>query len=243
LIESELFGHEKGAFTGATQQRKGRFELADGGSLLLDELGELTPSAQAKLLRVLQEQEFERVGGSETVKVDVRLIAATNRNLAEETAAGRFRPDLYYRLNVFPIEIPALRQRSSDIPPLARFFLDKYAKKFGKRIDGIAPAALDQLLNYAWPGNVRELQNVIERAVILSPGPLLEISLLANPKPGPQLGGLGTLEEVQRGHILRALEASGWVIAGPKGAAAVLGMNPNTLRSRMQKLGITRASV
>lgn len=241
LIESELFGHEKGAFTGATQQRKGRFELADGGSLLLDELGELTPSAQAKLLRVLQEQEFERVGGSETVKVDVRLIAATNRNLAEETAAGRFRPDLYYRLNVFPIEIPALRQRTSDIPLLARFFLDKYAKKFGKRIDSIAPATLNQLLNYAWPGNVRELQNVIERAVILSPGPLLEINLLANPRTGPQIEGLGTLEEVERDHILRTLDASAWVIAGPKGAATVLGMNPNTLRSRMQKLGITRS--
>ena len=155
-------------------------------------------------------------------------------------AHGRFRPDLYYRLSVFPIEIPPLRRRASDIPLLARFFLDKYAKKFGKRIEGIAPAALEHLLNYAWPGNVRELQNVIERAVILSPGPMLEISPLLNPRPNSQASGLGTLEDVERGHILRTLESTGWVISGPKGAAAVLGMNPNTLRSRMQKLGIMR---
>lgn len=188
----------------------------------------------------MQEQEFERVGGSETVKVDVRLIAATNRDLAEETAAGRFRPDLYYRLSVFPIEIPPLRRRAADIPLLARFFLDKYAKKLGKRIEGIAPAALDSLLNYTWPGNVRELQNVIERAVILSPSPFLDIGPLINPRLAPQAEGLGTLEEVERGHILRALESTRWVIAGPKGAAVLLGMNPNTLRSRMQKLKIAK---
>jgi formate hydrogenlyase transcriptional activator len=244
LIESELFGHEKGAFTGATQQRKGRFELADGGSLFLDELGELSLSAQAKLLRVLQEQEFERVGGSETVRVDVRVIAATNRNLADEVRAGRFRSDLYYRLNVFPVEIPALRQRTTDIPLLARFFLTKYAKKFGKRFDDIDAAGLEQLRHYAWPGNVRELQNVIERAVILSQSSLLEIAPLqpAHAHPEAATGKLQTLEAVEREHITRTLEATGWQISGAKGAAAILGMNPNTLRSRMLKLGIARAS-
>lgn len=243
LIESELFGHEKGAFTGATQQRKGRFELADGGCLFLDELGELTLSAQAKLLRVLQEQEFERVGGSETIKVDVRVIAATNRKLVEEVSAGRFRADLYYRLNVFPIEIPALRQRATDIPLLARFFLNKYAKKFGKRIKDLAPTGLEQLLNYSWPGNVRELQNVIERAVILSQGALLEISPLASsPLDNKSSQPLATLEQVEREHILRTLEKTGGVISGAKGAAGLLGMNPNTLRSRMQKLGIGKTA-
>lgn len=240
LIESELFGHEKGAFAGAVQKRKGRFELANGSSLLLDEVGELSPQAQAKLLRVLQEREFERLGGSETVKVDVRVIASTNRNLAAETAAGRFRPDLYYRLSVFPIEVPPLRRRVTDIPLLARHFLTKYAKKFGKPIDCIAPASLYQMLNYAWPGNVRELQNVIERAVILSQGPWLEISPLANVRTQPQAGSLGTLEEFERRHILRTLETTRWVIAGPNGAAALLGISPNTLRSRMQRLGIKR---
>ncbi|TAN68973.1 MAG: PAS domain S-box protein [Methylobacter sp.] len=242
LIESELFGHEKGAFTGATQQRKGRFELADGGSLFMDELGELSQSAQAKLLRVLQEQEFERVGGSETIKVDVRVIAATNRNLAEEVSLGRFRSDLYYRLNVFPVEVPALRQRVTDIPLLARFFLSKYAKKFGKRFDDIDPAGLDYLRQYAWPGNVRELQNVIERAVILSQGSLLDIAPLqpAHAHPAVATGKLRTLEAVEREHITRTLEATNWQISGIKGAAAILGMNPNTLRSRMLKLGICR---
>ncbi|HEY8159353.1 MAG TPA: sigma 54-interacting transcriptional regulator [Methylobacter sp.] len=242
LIESELFGHEKGAFTGATQQRKGRFELADGGSLFLDELGELSLSAQAKLLRVLQEQEFERVGGSETIRVDVRVIAATNRNLAEEVSLGRFRSDLYYRLNVFPVEVPTLRQRVADIPLLARFFLTKYAKKFGKRFDDIDATGLEQLKHYAWPGNVRELQNVIERAVILSQGPLLEIAPLQSVRAQPEAatGKLPTLEAVEREHITRTLEATGWQISGAKGAAAILGMNPNTLRSRMLKLGISR---
>jgi PAS domain S-box-containing protein len=243
LIESELFGHEKGAFTGAIQQRKGRFELADGGSLFLDELGELSLSAQSKLLRVLQEQEFERVGGSETIRVDVRVIAATNRNLAEEVSSGRFRSDLYYRLNVFPVEVPALRQRVTDIPLLARFFLTKYAKKFGKRFDDIDPAGLDYLRQYAWPGNVRELQNVIERAVILSQSSLLDIAPLQPDRAHPEAatGKLRTLEAVEREHITRTLEATGWQISGAKGAAAILGMNPNTLRSRMLKLGICRS--
>ncbi len=243
LIESELFGHEKGAFTGATQQRKGRFELADGGSLFLDELGELSLSAQAKLLRVLQEQEFERVGGSETIRVDVRVIAATHRNLAGEVSLGRFRSDLYYRLNVFPVEVPALRQRVTDIPLLARFFLTKYAKKFGKRFDDIDPAGLDYLRQYAWPGNVRELQNVIERAVILSQGSLLNIAPLQLTRTHAEAatGKLRTLEAVEREHITQTLEAAHWQISGAKGAAAILGMNPNTLRSRMLKLGISRS--
>ena len=244
LIESELFGHEKGAFTGATQQRKGRFELADGGSLLLDELGELSLSAQAKLLRVLQEQEFERVGGSETIRVNVRIITATHHNLAEDVALGRFRSDLYYRLNVFPIEVPALRQRVTDIPLLARFFLDKYAKKIGKRFDDIDPVSLDYLKLYSWPGNVRELQNVIERAVILSQGSLLEIKPLLSLSLGntdTQSQCLQTLEAVERDHIQRTLEETAGVISGSKGAAAILGMNPNTLRSRMLKLGIMRS--
>ena len=245
LIESELFGHEKGAFTGATQQRKGRFELADGGSLFLDELGELSLSAQAKLLRVLQEQEFERVGGSETIRVNVRIITATHHNLAEDVGLGRFRSDLYYRLNVFPIEVPTLRQRVTDIPLLARFFLDKYAKKIGKRFDDIDPVSLDYLKLYSWPGNVRELQNVIERAVILSQGPLLEIKpllslSLGNTDTPPQR--LQTLEAVERDHIQRTLEETAGVISGLKGAAAILDMNPNTLRSRMLKLGIMRSS-
>ncbi|QFY44102.1 PAS domain S-box protein [Candidatus Methylospira mobilis] len=243
LIESELFGHEKGAFTGATQQRKGRFELANGGTLFLDEVGELTAAAQAKLLRVLQEQEFERVGGSVTLKVDVRIIAATNRSLADEIAQGRFRADLYYRLNVFPIEVPALRERSTDIPLLARFFLDKYARKFGKRIRDVSALSLRRLLEYSWPGNVRELQNVIERAVILSSGPLLEVGqLLASHKSDDDAAqpGAETLAEVERSHILRTLEETGGVIAGPAGAAVRLGLNPNTLRSKMLKLGIGR---
>jgi PAS domain S-box-containing protein len=243
LIESELFGHEKGAFTGATQQRKGRFELADGGSLFLDEVGELSLSAQAKLLRVLQEQEFERVGGSDTIRVNVRLIAATNRNLTEEIGLGKFRSDLYYRLNVFPVEVPTLRQRVTDIPLLARFFLDKYAKKIGKRFDDIDPVSLEHLKRYRWPGNVRELQNVIERAVILSQGPLLEITPLlpSRGKAEAQPRGLQTLEMVEREHILRTLEETAGVISGAKGAAAILDMNPNTLRSRMLKLGITKS--
>jgi formate hydrogenlyase transcriptional activator len=242
LIESELFGHEKGAFTGATQQRKGRFELADRGTLFLDEIGELPPALQAKLLRVLQEQAFERVGGSETLEVDVRVVAATNRNLNEEVRAGRFRRDLFFRLNVFPIMIPALRERRSDIPLLARHFLGKYARKLGKPIGEISPAAMAHLAAYAWPGNVRELQNVIERAVILAQGPVLEVgpALDLRLEAPPQPESTGTLEDIERQHILRTLEQTRWVISGKRGAAAALGLNPNTLRSRMQKLGIER---
>jgi formate hydrogenlyase transcriptional activator len=242
LIESELFGHEKGAFTGAIQQRKGRFELADGGTLFLDELGELSLPAQAKLLRVLQEQEFERVGGSETIRVNVRVITATNRNLLDEIAAGRFRSDLYYRLNVFPIEVPALRQRVADISLLARFFLTKYAKKFGRQFVDIDPVGLEYLKQYPWPGNVRELQNVIERAVILSQGAVLEIPPLQSSQGNISAApvSLQTLEMVEREHILRTLEKTAWVISGPKGAAAILDMNPNTLRSRMLKLRISK---
>jgi len=242
LIESELFGHEKGAFTGATQQRKGRFELADRGTLFLDEIGELPLALQAKLLRVLQEQAFERVGGSETLKVDVRVVAATNRTLNEEVRAGRFRRDLFFRLNVFPITIPALRERRSDIPLLARHFLGKYARKLGKPIGEISPAAVAHLAAYAWPGNVRELQNVIERAVILAQGPVLEVgpALDLRLEAPPQPESAGTLEDIERQHILRTLEQTRWVISGKRGAAAALGLNPNTLRSRMQKLGIER---
>ena len=239
LIESELFGHEKGAFTGATLQRKGRFELADGGSLFLDEVGELSLSAQAKLLRVLQEQEFERIGGSETLRVNVRVIAATNRKLSDEINQGRFRSDLYYRLNVFPIEVPPLRERQGDIPLLARFFLNKQAKKLGKRFEDISPDGLKQLQHYTWPGNVRELQNVIERSVILSQGHWLEIPELTSNHPLP-MKSFQTLEGLERTHILSTLQATAWVISGPKGAAAILGINPNTLRSRMLKLGIKR---
>jgi transcriptional regulator with GAF, ATPase, and Fis domain len=240
LIESELFGHEKGAYTGATASRKGRFELADAGTLFLDEVGELSLPAQAKLLRVLQEQEFERVGGSQTIKVDVRVIAATNRDLAEMVKAGSFRADLYYRLNVFPLQVPPLRERSADIPLLARAFLARFARKLGKHLTAIDPESLAALQRYPWPGNIRELQNLIERASVLARGPAVHI-------PDPQ--GLpaaaagtaeGTLDHVQQAHILRVLDSTGWRIEGKDGAAARLGVASSTLRYRMQKLGIKR---
>ncbi len=245
LVESELFGHEKGAFTGATAQRKGRFELADGGTLFLDEVGELTASAQAKLLRVLQDQEFERVGGTHTLKVNVRLVAATNRDLAKMVKDGGFRADLYYRLNVFPIRLPSLRERPSDIPLLVRYFLDKFARKMGKSIRDLSSNARERLLRYSWPGNIRELQNVIERATILARGPLLEIDNAlelrlddqdATTAPQP----LASLEAMERAYILQVLERTGWVIEGEQGAAAILDLNPSTLRSRMQKLNIRK---
>jgi formate hydrogenlyase transcriptional activator len=175
LVESELFGHTKGAFTGALERRTGRFELADGGTLFLDEVGELPPETQVKLLRVLQEGEFEPVGSSRTQRVDVRIIAATNRDLAEAVRAGRFRSDLFYRLNVFPLEVPPLRERRADIPQLVMFFVSRFAKRFGKAVEGVSQDAMDQLVNYSWPGNIRELQNLIERAVVLSPGPVLAL--------------------------------------------------------------------
>jgi PAS domain S-box-containing protein len=242
LVESELFGHEKGAFTGATAQRKGRFELANGGTIFLDEVGELSASTQAKLLRVLQDQEFERVGGTRSLKVNVRVIAATNCNLADRVKTGHFRSDLFYRLNVFPLQLPALRERPSDIPLLARHFLDHFAKKMGKPIRDFSPKALEQLTHYFWPGNVRELQNVIERAVILAQGPLLEVDKslalhLEDPNAPPSFTA-GTLEEIERRYILKVLEECRWVIEGEAGAATILGLKPSTLRSRMQKLGI-----
>jgi len=247
LLESELFGHEKGAFTGAINQRKGRFEQAHGGTLFLDEVGELTASAQVKLLRVLQDQEFERVGGVQTLKVDVRLVAATNRDLARMVKDGTFRADLYYRLNVFPIRLPSLRERPTDIPLLAQHFLDKFAKKMGKTVRDLSPRSYEQLLGYPWPGNIRELQNVIERATILARGSLLEIGSAlelrlddqeATEVSEPEL--FGSLEAMERDYILKVLERTRWVIEGEQGAAAILDLNPSTLRSRMQKLNIRK---
>ncbi|NKE70280.1 sigma 54-interacting transcriptional regulator [Candidatus Manganitrophus noduliformans] len=243
LIESELFGHEKGSFTGALSRKIGRFELADGGTLFLDEIGDLPPEVQAKLLRVLQEHELERVGGTQTLKVDVRLIAATNRDLEKAVSEKTFRADLYYRLNVFPIALPPLRGRKEDIPLLTEYFIHKYAMKMGKRIEKIRQETMNRLISYPWPGNIRELENVIERAVILSKGPTLEIEdALLPPSDLPHRNekGLLPLEEVEREHILKTLEATRWVIEGPKGAAGILGLHPNTLRSRLQKLGIKR---
>ena len=251
LVESELFGHEKGAFTGATQQRRGRFELADGGTLFLDEVGELPLDAQAKLLRVLQEQEFERVGGARTLRADVRLIAATNRDLGRRAEAGEFRPDLFYRLNVFPVTVPALRERREDIPPLIAHFLAKAGRKLGRPFEGVAPGFLERALAYDWPGNIRELENVVERAAILSRGPVLDaIAPFAAPaaQAGPNAQAAapapaapaGTLEEVERAHIERVLGQTRWVIEGEQGAARALGLNASTLRGRLRKLGIRK---
>jgi formate hydrogenlyase transcriptional activator len=246
LVESELFGHEKGAFTGAHQQRRGRFELADGGSLLLDEVGELPLEAQAKLLRVLQEREFERVGGTRALRVDVRVIAATNRDLQAEVAAGRFRADLYFRLNVFPIRLPPLREHRGDIPRLLQHVAARIARRLGRKVDGIAPAFVERACAHAWPGNVRELENVVERALIMSRGgPLDGEGLLAaaSAVPAPMTGAApepASLLEVERAHIRRALDAARWTIEGEAGAARSLGLNPSTLRGRMRKLGIRK---
>jgi formate hydrogenlyase transcriptional activator len=253
LVESELFGHVKGAFTGALERRVGRFELADGGTIFLDEVGDLPLETQVKLLRVLQEREFEAVGSNRTVKVNVRVIAATNRNLEEAVAAGRFRADLFYRLNVVPLRVPALRDRRGDIPQLVMFFLARFAKEFGKPVEAVSQPTMDRLVAYDWPGNVRELQNIIERAAVLSSGRVLELGPdllpIGSSRTGPpgaeavsagQGAGVGTLEEVERRHIRAALEQSRWVIEGSAGAARSLGLHPNTLRSRMIKLGITR---
>jgi Nif-specific regulatory protein len=240
LIESELFGHERGAFTGALTRKIGRFELADGGTIFLDEIGELPLELQAKLLQVLQEGEFERVGGTQTIRVRVRVIAATNRDLAAAVETGSFRADLFYRLNVFPLTLPPLRQRQADIPLLVQCFLDRSAKKLGKPLHRLSEESMARVMRYAWPGNVRELLNVIERAAILARGPVVEIddALEQRLPPGDQPPPGSTLQDVERAHILRVLADTGGVIEGPRGAARILGLHPNTLRSRLQKLGI-----
>jgi formate hydrogenlyase transcriptional activator len=245
LLESELFGHEKGAFTGAIMQRIGRFELAHRGTLFLDEVGDIPLELQPKLLRILQEQEFERLGSTRTIRVDVRVVAATNADLAHKVADKQFRDDLYYRLNVFPVTIPPLRERREDIPLLVRYFTQKYARRMKKPLDSIPAKTMTGLTDYHWPGNVRELENVIERAVILSRGPELEISLSefkqqTKAAPADFPNSLSTLEEAEREHILRALGKANWMIGGPAGAALKLGMKRTTLQSKMRKLGIAR---
>ena len=242
LIESELFGHEKGAFTGATEQREGRFELADGGTLLLDEIGELPLDTQAKLLRALQHQAFERVGGSETIEVDTRILAATNRDLEAAVEADRFRSDLYYRLNIFPIELPPLRERAGDIPLLAVHFCERFAQRTGKDVTGLTPNAMAVLEGYDWPGNVRELANIIERAVILTREARIRAEHLSitNGDGGGQ-SGFDSLEAVQRQHIETALERTGGVVGGENGAARLLDVKRTTLLSRMDRLGVDPA--
>ncbi len=241
LIESELFGHEKGAFTGALTKKMGRFELADKGTIFLDEIGELPLDLQSKLLRVLQEGEFERVGGTQTFKINVRVIAATNRNLEQQSKTGHYRPDLYYRLNVFPIQLPALREREGDIPLLVQYFVRKFAVNFGKKIDRIPERMMSALQRYQWPGNIRELEHVIERAVILSEGSELEpIEWLSQPVGKAGFGKTATLEEMERQHIVDVLDQTNWRVSGEKGAAKILGINPTTLEARMKKLDITR---
>ena len=243
VIESELFGHEKGAFTGALTRRAGRFELANGGTLFLDEVGDLPLELQAKLLRVLQDGEFERVGGTQSLKVNVRVVAATNRDLERAVSAGRFRADLYYRLNVFPIDIPPLRKRPQDIPRLARHFVMLYASKMGHPVGAPGTDVLKKLSNYAWPGNVRELQNVIERAIILSPrGRFALGDLVTPPAEGSSKQAALSLEEVERQHIASVLEGTGWRVSGDGGAAKILGLKRTTLEARMKKLGLQRRS-
>jgi formate hydrogenlyase transcriptional activator len=249
LLESELFGHEKGAFTGAISQKIGRFELANHGTLFLDEVGDIPLELQPKLLRVLQEQEFERLGSNRTIRVNVRLVAATNRDLAQMAATNRFRTDLYYRLNVFPLLVPPLRERTGDIPRLVRHFTQRFARRMGRRIETIPTAVMEALARYPWLGNVRELQNVIERAVILSQGPdlvvpLAELQVAPAPTATPATVAAAPvkLAEAEREHILNALTATGWVVGGARGAAARLGMKRSTLQKKMLKLGITRST-
>jgi len=249
LLESELFGHEKGAFTGAIAQRVGRFELAHRGTIFLDEVGDIPLELQPKLLRVLQEQEFERLGSARTTRVDVRVVAATNVDLAQKVVENQFRSDLYYRLNVFPITLPPLRERKEDIPLLVRYFAQKYARRMKKPIESIPLKAMASLTDYHWPGNVRELENFIERAVILSHGselqiPLAELKgrakLAASMTSNFSSDGIATLEHAEREHIIRALREAEWIVGGPKGAAIRLGMKRTTLQSRIKKLGIAR---
>jgi formate hydrogenlyase transcriptional activator len=255
LLESELFGHERGAFTGAIAQRIGRFELADGGTVFLDEIGEIPLELQPKLLRVLQEREFERLGSTRTLRTDARLIAATNRDLTAMVEQQKFRSDLFYRLNVFPVRVPPLRERPEDIPLLVRHFTQQFARRMNKMIESIPSETMSAMCNYHWPGNIRELQNVIERAVILSSGPVLHVALsdlktngapisrLDGPTQNEHQGNMQrVLEETERRQIMAALEQSRWVVAGPKGAAARLGMKRSTLQVRMQKLGVARSS-
>ncbi len=250
LVESELFGHVKGAFTSASGRRIGRFELANRGTLFLDEVGELPLDTQVKLLRVLQEREFEPVGSNNTIRVDVRIIAATNRDLERAVQSKAFRADLYYRLNVIPLRVPALRERQSDIPELVMAFLEQAAKAMRKPVRTVSREAMRLLIEHPWPGNIRELQNVIERGVVLSKGSVLELGadLLpvdapatpAEPAPAADTRSADSLDEIQRQHILRVLERTGWVISGPGGAGAVMDIHPNTLRSLMHRLGIRR---
>jgi formate hydrogenlyase transcriptional activator len=240
LLESELFGHEKGAFTGAISQKIGRLELADKGSLFLDEVGDIPLELQPKLLRVLQDQEFERLGSTRTIKVDIRLIAATNRDLAHAVAEKDFRSDLYYRLNVFPIRMPSLSERKTDIPALVRHFVQKFARSMNKQIEVIPSATMSALVNWEWPGNVRELENLMERSVILSDGRVLNAPLAELRTGHEGLESDGTLESLERQYIIRVLRDTGGVIAGPRGAAVRLGMKRTTLQSRILKMGISR---
>jgi formate hydrogenlyase transcriptional activator len=241
LLESELFGHERGAFTGAVAQKIGRFELANGGTLFLDEVGDIPLELQPKLLRVLQEHEFERLGSTRTQRVDVRMVAATNRDLEKMVGGKQFREDLYFRLNVFPIRIPPLRDRTGDIPILVRHYVEKYAQRMNKRIETIPEEAMAALSRYSWPGNIRELQNLIERAVILTPESVLQIQVKELQPSGPIASTAGgTLEDVERQRILAALRETGAVIGGRQGAAARLGLKRTTLLSKMQRLGISR---
>jgi PAS domain S-box-containing protein len=245
LIESELFGHEKGAFTGAVARKKGRFELADGGTLFLDEVGELPLETQAKLLRVLQEHSFERVGGTQPLKVNVRVLAATNRDLQEQVNHGAFRADLFYRLNIFPIPLPSLRERGEDISLLTNYFVARFARRMGKKIDRVSHGALERLMRYPWPGNIRELANLIERAVILCDGGMLQPDHLGLTEHIPtavasEIAQVATLQETERDHILKTLEKTNWIVGGPAGAAQLLGLNRTTLLARMKKLGIEK---
>jgi formate hydrogenlyase transcriptional activator len=243
LLESELFGHERGAFTGAIAQKIGRFEMADKGTLFLDEVGDIPAGLQPKLLRVLQEQEFERLGSTRTQQVDIRLVAATNRNLAQMVKRGEYRSDLYYRLNVFPIPLPSLRHRREDIPALVEHFVEIYARRMDKQIERIPAETMSALISYPWPGNIRELQNFIERSVIVSSGGVLQPPLASlRAAAETESTEAVTLEDVEREHIRKVLEQTRWVVAGPNGAAARLGIKRSTLYFRMQKLGISRAN-